>query len=80
MSNLNVRNFAKKYGIFETPVFGSKNPIFKAKTGVSVNSEFTEYSEFVLFKIFQKLHKNYVKIQFLFLQKTHSDLNSNSNI
>jgi len=48
----------KKYGIFETPVFGSKNTVFEvlgSKTGVSEYSEFTDYLEFVLFQIFQKL-------------------------
>ncbi len=67
--------------------FGSKNPVFEAKTRVlgsktviSEHSKFKEYSEFVLFQIFRKLQKNDVKIEFLFLQKTCSDSNSDSNI
>jgi hypothetical protein len=35
--------------------FRIKNPVFEAKPGVSKHSEFTEYSEFVLFQTFQKL-------------------------
>ncbi len=50
-------------------VFGSKNPVFEAKTGVSEHSKFMEYSEFVLFQTFQKLRKNYVKIAFRKSQK-----------
>jgi len=47
--------FGNKFGS-KSPVFGSKNPVFEAKiggfgskTGVSELSEYTEYSEFVLF-------------------------------
>ncbi len=75
----------KKFG----NMFGSKNPLFEAKTevlgsntwvlwsktGVSLYSEFTEYSEFVLFRIFRNYKKMMSK-----LRKTHSDSNSDSNI
>jgi len=50
--------------------FGSKKPVFEvktgglgSKTGVSEHSKFKEYSEFVLFRTFQKLQKNDVKIK-----------------
>jgi len=75
-----------KYGIFETPVFGSKNPVFEAKTGVlgskigvSKYSKNMEYEEFVLFQIFQKLQENGVKIEFIFLLITRSNSNFNRN-
>jgi len=41
--------------------FRSKNPVFGPKTGVSDHSKFTEYLEFVLFRIFQKLQKMMLK-------------------
>jgi hypothetical protein len=57
------KNFAKKF----RNKFGSKNPVFEAKTGFGV-------------PIFQKLQKITLKFYFLFLQKTRSYSNSNSNI
>jgi len=88
-----LKKFGNKFGSKKpvcgsiNPVFGSKNSIFEAKigvlgskTGVLEHFNLTEYSEFVLFQIFQKLQKNNVKIEFLFSQKTCSDSNSDSNI
>jgi len=46
-------NFVKKVWV-KNLCFWVKNPIVEAKTGVSEHSEFMEYSEFVLFRIFQK--------------------------
>jgi len=64
-----VRKFFGKTGFSEfakihKKKFGSKTPVLGSKTGVSEHSEFTEYSKFVLFRIFQKLQKNDVKIEF----------------
>jgi len=56
--------------------FGSKNPVFEAKTGVlgsktgvSKYFEFKVFSEFVLFRIFQKLPKNDIKIDFFYFDR-----------
>jgi len=56
-------------------MFWGKNPVFEGfgfkvkKTGVSEHSEFTENSEFVLYRTFQKLQKNNIKIEFQKSQK-----------
>ncbi len=67
------RNFSEKPGFCEKSLgqkpcyWVQKKPVFKAKTGVLGSktgvSEFTEYLEFVLFRIFQKLQENDVKIK-----------------
>jgi len=49
-------------------------------SAVSQHSEFTEYLEFVLFRIIQKLQKNDAKIEFFFPRKTRSDSNADLNI
>ena len=61
-------------------VFEAKTGVLGSKTGVSKHTELTENLEFVLFQTFQELQKNDVKIELRKSQKTHSDLNSNSNI
>jgi len=51
-----------------------------SETGVFELSKFTENWEFVLFQTFRKLRKNDVKIEFQKLQKTRSDLKTDSNV
>ncbi len=43
------------------------------ETGFSQCSEISEISEIVLFRTFQKLQKNDVKLELRKLRKTHSD-------
>ncbi len=60
-------------------LFGIKKPVFEgfvvkvqktgSKTGVSEHSKFTENSEFVLFRTFQKSQINDIKIEFLEITK-----------
>jgi hypothetical protein len=50
------KKFGNKYWSI-TSVFGSKTGVMGSETGVSKHFEFTEYSEFVLFQIFQNLKK-----------------------
>jgi len=55
----------KKYGIFETPVFGSKHPVLGAKTGIlGSKTGVSEYSVFVLFQIFHIFAKNSFWLKF----------------
>jgi hypothetical protein len=50
------------------------------ETGVSEHSEFTEILEIVLFRTFQKLRKNDVKLELRKSQKTCSDLKTDSKV
>jgi len=62
---------------------GQKNlflRVWGSKTGVSKHSKFTENLEIVLFRTFQKLQKNDVKIEFWISQKTCSDSKTDSNV
>ncbi len=54
--------------------------VIRSKTGVSEHSEFTENSEIVLFRTFQKLQKNDVKIEIWKSQKTRSDSKTDLNV
>jgi len=45
------------------PVLEAKTGVLGSKTGVSEYSEFTVYSEFVLFQTLPNLQKNEVKIE-----------------
>jgi len=55
-AKISQKKFGNKFKS-KPPVFVSKKPVFEAKTGVSEYSEFMEYSELFLFRIFQKLQK-----------------------
>jgi len=74
------KKFGNKFGS-KTPVFGSKKPVLKQKQGYwGQKRGFRIFQIYGLFgicsvQIFQKLQKNYVKIEFLFSRKTRSDLN-----
>jgi len=79
-SVIEVWKFFRNIRFFNSKKFWSKNPVLRAKTGVSKHSRFMEYSEFVLFKTFLTLQKIDVKIELWKLRKTCSNSNSNSNI
>jgi len=54
--------------------------VLGSKTGVSKHSYFTENLEIVLFRTFQKLQKNDVKIKFRVSWKTRSDSKTKLNV
>jgi hypothetical protein len=62
------------------PCFGVKKFGKSSETGDSEHSEFTVNWEFVLFRTFQKLRKNDIKIEFRKSQKTRSDSKTDSYV